>query len=155
MSRDGELLSHLHAVLKPALGLHLAGLALPKRLHPKPCHREPGGAGGGDPYRVRRHPCAVAQEAAGAAIRGALRLRGPQRRRADSEGGRQAVGAGEAGGLRAGQEAHRISGVRPDPRKLRGSAAGRVRQTQVSDPDLTMRNRVYPAHLCWGTEVFD
>lgn len=132
MSRDGELLSHLYALLKPALELHLAQLPLPERPQPQPCHRQPGRAVGGDPHRVRRHPRPVAQEAAGAALRGALRLRGPQRRRADCEGGGQTVGAREAGGVRAGQEAHGLSGVRTDPGELRGSAAGRVRQTQVS-----------------------
>ena len=132
MSRDGELLPLLYAVFEPALGLHLARLPLPERPKPQPCHRQPGRAHGGDPHRVRRHPRPVAQEAAGAALRGALRLRGPQRRRADGAGGRQAVGDREAGRVRAGQEADRVPGVRTDPGQLRGSAAGRVRQTQVS-----------------------
>ncbi|XP_069573500.1 tyrosine-protein kinase Srms isoform X2 [Brachyistius frenatus] len=118
----------------------MARLPLPERPQPQPCHRQPGGAGDRDPHRVRGHPRAVAQEAAGAAVRGALRLRGPQRRRADGEGGRQAVGDREARGVRAGQEAHRVAGVRTHPGQLRGSAAGRVRQTQLG---LVLRRWYY------------
>ena len=122
----------MYAVPRPALELGLARLPLPERPQPQPCDRQPGGAGGGDPHRVRGHPRPVPQEAAGAAVRGAVRLRGPKRRRADGEGGRQAVGAGEAGRVRAGEETHRVPGVRADPGQLPGPAAGRVRQAQVS-----------------------
>ncbi|KAG8003029.1 Tyrosine-protein kinase FRK, partial [Nibea albiflora] len=42
----------------------------------------------------------------------------------------------KSGGSTCWQEADRVSGVRTDPGQLRGSAAGRVRQTQVSDGDM-------------------
>lgn len=138
MTRDGELLPRLLPLLLPALELVLAGSPLPAR--PEPGHRQPGGPVGGDPHRIGGHPRPVAQEAAGAAVRGAVRLPGPERRRAVGEGGRQAVGDREAGRLRAGQEADGSAAVRAHPGQLRGSAAGRVRQTQVSptEPDLDL-----------------
>lgn len=136
---DGGLLPLLFAMPALPLGLHLAGRPLPagpQQQHGGP--REHGcGARGGDTDYFRGDPRAVAPEASRAALPGAVRLRGAQWRRAVSARRRQTVRNREARGVRAREEADGQPRVRTHPRQLCGSAAGRVRQTQVSVRERT------------------
>ncbi|XP_025757134.1 tyrosine-protein kinase Srms isoform X2 [Oreochromis niloticus] len=51
--RDGELLPRVFAVLLVPLGPDLARPPVPRAPRPRPRHRQPGGARGRDPHRVR------------------------------------------------------------------------------------------------------